>query len=52
MGADQLYLSKRYFSSDANDAARHNSEAKFDVIVFPIMDTYALQPVMAGTMLN
>ena len=52
MGADQLYLSERYFSSDANDAACHNSNAKFDMIVFPIMDMYALQPVMAGTILN
>ena len=50
MGADQLYLFERYFSSDANDAACHNSDVKFDMIVFPIMNRYALQPVMAGMM--
>ena len=52
MSADQLYLSERYFASYLNDAACHHSDAKFDVIVFPMMDTYALQPVMAGMMLN
>ena len=43
MGADQLYLSEQYFSRDVNDAACHNSNAKFDMIVFPMMDTYALR---------
>ena len=52
MGADQLYLSRRYFSSDANDATCRNSDLKCDLIVFLIMDMYALQSVMAGMMLN
>ena len=52
MGADQLYLSERYFLSDVNQATCCNSNARFDVMVFPMMDTSTLQPVMAGTMLN
>ena len=47
-----MYLSERYFSSAVNDATCRNSDTKFDRMVFPIMDTEALQPVMAGARLN